>query len=307
MTPVATRPLRSSRHRPRNPEDRRARATRSTCSARRRRAGTSVASQSQTIAAVDPRLRTPCVPERSSAACPAAARTATTSPPTRSTRARSRCSSSASVASMRPQASCRRRPRRHGPRRRRLPRPPVSRALHVVGVTGTNGKTTTTHLLGAIFDAQAGRPSVIGTPHAAPAPRRRPRSAGPTGRVPRRAACRPSPWRCRRTRSCSTGSTASVRRRGVHQPQPGPPRLPRHDGGLLRGQGVAVRAGPRRARPSSTPTTGAACGSSDQVRIPVRPYSLGRRRRPRARCRGLDLHVGRRARAAAAWRAGSTC
>jgi UDP-N-acetylmuramoyl-L-alanyl-D-glutamate--2,6-diaminopimelate ligase len=38
-----------------------------------------------------------------------------------------------------------------------------SRAVPVIGVTGTNGKTTTTHLLGAVLDA-AGRPAgVIGT------------------------------------------------------------------------------------------------------------------------------------------------
>src|SRR3954453_17510359 len=35
--------------------------------------------------------------------------------------------------------------------------------LRVVGVTGTNGKTTTTHLLGAIFDAHGWRPGIIGT------------------------------------------------------------------------------------------------------------------------------------------------
>jgi UDP-N-acetylmuramoyl-L-alanyl-D-glutamate--2,6-diaminopimelate ligase len=38
-----------------------------------------------------------------------------------------------------------------------------SRALQVVGVTGTNGKTTTVHLLGAIFEAAGRRAGVIGT------------------------------------------------------------------------------------------------------------------------------------------------
>ena len=38
-----------------------------------------------------------------------------------------------------------------------------SRALTVVGITGTNGKTTTTHLLAAILGRPACRPAVIGT------------------------------------------------------------------------------------------------------------------------------------------------
>ncbi len=38
-----------------------------------------------------------------------------------------------------------------------------ARSLTVVGVTGTNGKTTTTHLLGAIFEAAGFRPAVLGT------------------------------------------------------------------------------------------------------------------------------------------------
>jgi UDP-N-acetylmuramoyl-L-alanyl-D-glutamate--2,6-diaminopimelate ligase len=36
-------------------------------------------------------------------------------------------------------------------------------AMTVVGVTGTNGKTTTTHLLGAILEAAGWRPAVLGT------------------------------------------------------------------------------------------------------------------------------------------------
>ncbi len=38
-----------------------------------------------------------------------------------------------------------------------------SRTMQVVGVTGTNGKTTTVHLLGAIFEAAGRRAGVIGT------------------------------------------------------------------------------------------------------------------------------------------------
>ncbi|MDQ1395506.1 MAG: UDP-N-acetylmuramoyl-L-alanyl-D-glutamate--2,6-diaminopimelate ligase [Acidimicrobiaceae bacterium] len=38
-----------------------------------------------------------------------------------------------------------------------------SRSMAVVGVTGTNGKTTPTHLLAAIFEANGWRPGIIGT------------------------------------------------------------------------------------------------------------------------------------------------
>ena len=44
----------------------------------------------------------------------------------------------------------------------------------------------------------------------------------------------------------STGSTGSRRRRSVHEPVPGPSRLPRNDGGLLRGE--AACCSPRRPR-----------------------------------------------------------
>ena len=46
-----------------------------------------------------------------------------------------------------------------------------------------------------------------------------------------------------------------LRRRDLHQPDPGPPRLPRDDGGLLRGQAAAVRRRPGRRTRSSTSTT----------------------------------------------------
>ena len=36
-------------------------------------------------------------------------------------------------------------------------------ARTTVGVTGTNGKTTTTYLLESVFRAAGGRPGVIGT------------------------------------------------------------------------------------------------------------------------------------------------
>ena len=67
------------------------------------------------------------------------------------------------------------------------------------------------------------------------------------------------------------GRRGRLRRRRLHQPVPGPPRLPPRHGGLLRGQGLAVHPGagprgpglrrrrvgppPRRARPASRSTT----------------------------------------------------
>ena len=130
-----------------------------------------------------------------------------------------------------------------------------SRSLAVVGVTGTNGKTTTTHLLaprlrGARLAGRGGRHAGRGPHHAGGA--RAAGDAGPParrgeeGRRPRGVVARPGAAPRRRR---------AVRGGRVHQPQSGPPRLPRHHGGLLRGQGRAVRGGPRRRGPSSTPTT----------------------------------------------------
>ena len=55
-----------------------------------------------------------------------------------------------------------------------------SEALTVVGVTGTSGKTTTTHLLHAIFEAHGWSSSVLGHPQRARAPPRRRPSCRPT-------------------------------------------------------------------------------------------------------------------------------
>ncbi len=112
-----------------------------------------------------------------------------------------------------------------------------SARLSVVGVTGTNGKTTTVDLIAAILarrrsthrrgrhvDGCADDAGGAGAP-------------GTAGRLPRRGLCscrhgglvdrpRPAPRRRRR-----------VRRRGLDQPQPGPPRLPRRHGVLLPGEG----------------------------------------------------------------------
>ena len=75
-----------------------------------------------------------------------------------------------------------------------------SESLTVVGVTGTSGKTTTTHLLHV--DLRGARLVVVGARHAERAPHhaRGARAAGAPGRGARRGSRRRSRWRCRRTR-----------------------------------------------------------------------------------------------------------
>ena len=100
--------------------------------------------------------------------------------------------------------------------------------------------------------------------------RRRPRAGRPRssarspGRAPRprRPSCRrcsptPSPAACRAVAmEVSSHALAlervrghPLRRRRLHEPLAGPPRLPPRHGGLLRREGGAVRPGLRRARP----------------------------------------------------------
>ena len=79
------------------------------------------------------------------------------------------------------------------------------------------------------------------------------------------------------------------RRRDLHQPDPGPPRLPPHDGGLLRGQAAAVRRlpprrrGDQRRRPATARAWPASCerpitfALERDGRLP----GAGRRDRPR--------------------------
>ena len=146
------------------------------------------------------------------------------------------------------------RPRRAGGGRRRRPgarwrrsRPPSTATrraeLRVVGVTGTNGKTTTAFLVRHILEAagiQTGLLGTVGRWSAAAARRScapRPRRSTSSARSARcsRRAMRPARWRSPRTRSRCTGRTRSqfdVRR--LHEPDAGPPRLPRHARGLLR-------------------------------------------------------------------------
>ena len=159
------------------------------------------------------------------------------------------------------------------------------RALRIVAITGTNGKTTTTYLLESIFRAAGWTPRSdrdhrgacrrrtavrrahhAGVARAAGAPRRdagsRRLGGGARDQQPRAGAA-PRLW-------------ARLRRQGVHQPEPRPPRLPRQHGGLPRREADALRWSQRRgaleARRRRHPRR-RSCGPGDRGR--------GTARRPR--------------------------
>ena len=199
-------------------------------------------------------------------------------------------------------------PRGHGARRLG-PLGHPSRQLTVVGVTGTNGKTTTTHLLRPVFEAAgstrrgdrhalrtAGRPA----DHA-----RRPRAAGPAGRAARPRGRRRWPWRCRATASPCTGSTAPA------SPPPGSPTSARTTSTSTARwrrtsrprRGCSRRRSPTSPSSASTTPTAACCGtpprSAPSATRSTRPPSSGCRRPGR---RG----AGAASRSRCRWPAGST-
>ena len=159
--------------------------------------------------------------------------------------------------------------------------------LRVVGVTGTNGKTTTAYLVRALLEAVGEQCGLLGTVKSVVGGRRasgRPHDARgdrPAGRLPRDA-------RRRRSRLRDGGLLAraragarrrdSLRRGGVHQPHPGPPRLPRHDGGLLPGQAAPVRWSAHAAGDGSVRAR-APRGERGQRRRPLRAAAGGGDRR----------------------------
>ncbi len=155
-----------------------------------------------------------------------------------------------------------------------------ARTLKVVGVTGTNGKTTTTYLLRALLEAAGIGCGLLGTVKSVIAGRERAVQRTTPEAIDLQADLRAMLDR-RRRRVRDGGLLARarararrgdpVRGRGVHEPDPGPPRLPSHDGGLLPGQAQAVRAG-RRAWP---------CTQHRQRRRRIRPAARGRARHGR--------------------------
>ena len=95
---------------------------------------------------------------RCSSACAASRATATTSRPTRSRAAPPRWSSTARSGSACPRWSSRR-PRRDGARRPRASTATRPRELQIVGITGTNGKTTTAFLSARCSRRPGARPA----------------------------------------------------------------------------------------------------------------------------------------------------
>ena len=133
-----------------------------------------------------------------------------------------------------------------------------SAKLWMVGVTGTNGKTSVAQWIAQAFDGLGRRAAVLGTLGNGLVGERaeaKQHHAGPD-RAAARARRLPAPRREGRgdggleprPRPGARGRH-QVRRRGVHEPHARPPRLPRHDGGLRRGQVPVVqraRGRPRR-------------------------------------------------------------
>ena len=217
-----------------------------------------------------------------------------------------------SRASACPSSWCATAPGRSRPRRR--PGVPATHRRHlgVVGITGTDGKTTTAYLVRAVLEAAGRRAGLAGHDRRhrrRPQPRQRrahqhprgPRAAGPPRRHARRRRHVGGP----RVDLARPGAAARrrrrLRRRRAHQHHLGAPRVPRHAGGLSRGQAAPLRA-PRRQRrrtprragastPSSMPTTPRArsrppspsCGRARRccaTAWPTRPRAIGRRTPP---------------------------
>ena len=238
---------------------------------------------------------------RCTSVCPGFAPTATTSPPRPSRAARRRWWSSGRWRSPVPQLLVRLLAGR------RWPWPPTpfyghpSRQLDVVGVTGTNGKTTTAFLLHAVLEAAGLRPGLLGTVEprvggqVEPVERTTPESVDLQALLRRDAG--------RRRPRVRDGGLVARARAGAGWPARGspPPRFTNltqdhldfhpHDGGLLRGQARAcstsgrVAGGDqhrRRATAGGWPReaggpvlTYAGCGEQADVR----PHALRARRR----------------------------
>ncbi len=131
------------------------------------------------------------------------------------------------------------------------------RSLQTVGVTGTNGKTTTAFLVRALLEADGRQTGLLGTVKSVIGGAERPVERTTPEAIDLQRTFREmldgGDVRVRDGGLLARARAASGRRdplRGgdLHQPDPGPPRLPRHDGGLLPGQAPAVRGRPRRAR-----------------------------------------------------------
>ena len=129
-----------------------------------------------------------------------------------------------------------------------------SRELEVVGVTGTNGKTTTAFLLYAILAAAGRRPGLLGTIERRVGGERRPAVRTTPEAIDLQRAFRE--MLDAGDRSCALEATSHGSELGrldrvrfaalvFTNLTPGPPRLPRDDGALLRGEAAALHASAR--------------------------------------------------------------
>ncbi len=132
-----------------------------------------------------------------------------------------------------------------------------ARELRVVGITGTNGKTTTAYLVRALLEAAGEQCGLLGTVKSVIGGEERAvarttaggdRPAGGPARDARRRRPRVRDGGLLARAGAGAHRRDRIRGGGVHEPDPGPPRLPREHGGLLPGQAAAVPA--RGVRPA---------------------------------------------------------
>ena len=148
--------------------------------------------------------------------------------------------------------------------------------LDVVGITGTNGKTTTAFLVRALLEAR--RAAVAGCSARSSRVDRRAASGRSCARRPRRSTCRPTFARDARraaTRLRDGGLLARaraaprrrdpLRRRGVHQPDARTTSTSTGHGGLLRRQAARSSRPRPAARAWSTSTTPTAAGLAAEL------------------------------------------
>ena len=176
-----------------------------------------------------------------------------------------------------------------------------ARDLVMIGVTGTNGKTTVTQLLGDLLGATGHPTNVMGTLSGA----RTTPEATEVQRIlaqvrDRQTLRRHPPCRGHGGVEPRTGAGSSrrhpLRRRRLHQPQPRPPRLPRD---AWRSTSRPRRRSSRPGAPCeawSTPTTRGASVCSSAAASPRCPSSGQRRHRHRPAARPHLLHLAGSAR-----------